>query len=128
MEPAKRVRRGTEKRQKTTLVGFRATPAEHAEVKASAAAAGVTPSEFMRSRVLVNPAKRPARITRQPRADVVALARVLGALNKTGGNIHQLVKRVNFGETPAGEEIRAALADYRQVVTEIMTAMGRGAR
>lgn len=49
-------------------------------------------------------------------------------MNKVGSNIHQLLRRVNFGETPAGDEIREAFQGYRQVIAGILAALGRTPR
>lgn len=106
-------------------IPIRFTDAERAELEASAASQGLTVSAFVRMRALREPSARPPRITRQERIDMAAVGQLLTQVNRIGGNLHQLVKSVNFGETPAGAEVRQALAGLKEVATACMTALGR---
>lgn len=125
MDAVKRPRRGTETRQKSHVIPFRVNDAERAELEAAASRAGLTVGSYIRGRVLAAPTTR---AMRRPSVEVETLARLQGEMNKVGSNIHQLVKRVNFGETPAGVELREAFAGYREVIAAILATLGRGAR
>lgn len=125
MQPAKKSRRGTETRQKQHRVTVRLASAEHAELEAAAERSGVSVGAYVRSRVLTAPTTR---ARRRPSVEVEALARLQGEMNKVGSNIHQLVRRINFGETPAGDEVRSAFAGYREVIAAILGALGRRPR
>jgi len=59
---------------------------------------------------------------------VAALAKLLGEMNKVGSNIAQLVKRVNFGETLLGNEIREAFTGYQETVAAIVNALEKAKR
>lgn len=61
------------------------------------------------------------RSQRKPRADIVALARVLGQLGKVGSNIHQILKAVNFEEP---YERQMAIAAYQAVIEMKHEVMG----
>ena len=60
--------------------------------------------------------------------DVAALARLIGELNRIGGNINQILKRVNFGETPVAHEFHEALAGHLEIIAAIRDAMGLGGK
>ena len=46
-------------------------------------------------------------------------------MNRVGSNIHQLLKHIRFGGTPAGDEVTAAFAGYREVIAAILETLGR---
>lgn len=121
----KRRRSGSETRQRGRLVGIRLSPEECAPLEQGAADAGLTLASHARL-ILVSAPRTRAR--RRPPADVVALARLLGQVNVIGSNIHQLLRRVNFGETPLGDEVREALLGYKEMAAAILAAMGRDKR
>jgi hypothetical protein len=126
MDAAKgRARSGSEMRQKQHRVTIRLAASEQAELAAAAERAGQTVGAYIRSRVLAAPITR---ARRRPAVEVVALTRLQGEMNKVGSNIHQMLRRLNFGETPAGDEVRAAFAGYREVIAAILTTLGRGPR
>ena len=63
---------------------------------------------------------------RRPSIEVQAITRLQGEMNRVGGNIHQILKRVNFGETPIAEEFSQALKGDRQVIATILETLGPG--
>lgn len=116
-------RRGSENRQKQRRITFRVTAEEYAALKDGADASGLTLASYVRGTAIAAPRTRQRR---RPSVEVEALARLLAALNKVGSNIHQITKRVNFGETPMAQEFHEALTGYRQTVGAILATMGRG--
>ncbi len=116
-------RRGTEVRRRTGVITFRATEAERAELEGKAEKAGVSLGSFIRASALSAPTTRAAR---RPAIEVQAVTRLQGEMNKIGSNIHQILRRVNFGDTPPAEEFREALSGYREVIAAILAALGRG--
>jgi hypothetical protein len=127
MEPAepkpRRKRSGSENR-KRSLPPFpvRLDATERAAIEEAADREGVTMGTYIRSRALAVPTTGTRR--RAP-VDVVALAKLLGTVNKMGGNLHQLVKHLNFGGFPIPEEMCAALQGYEAMVAAVMKAMGQ---
>lgn len=118
-------RRGSETRQKELRVSVRVTAAEYAEIAEAANREGLTMASYARKRLLAAPTDRKYR---RPTIEVQALARLQGEVNRVGTNIHQLLKHIRFGGTPAGDEIMAAFAGYREVIAAILTTLGRVAR
>jgi hypothetical protein len=119
-------RSGSETRQKGLHISVRVTAAEHADIAEAANKAGVSMGGYVRDRVLVAPPTTRAR--HRPSIEVSAITRLQSELNKVGGNIHQLLKRVNFGETPLSDEIRAAFTGYRETnvaILETLRAYGK---
>lgn len=123
--PEPRRRHGSETRQKVERISVRVTAAEYAEIAEAADREGLTLAAHARSRLLAAPSERKYR---RPTVEVRALARLQGEMNRVGSNIHQLLKQIRFGGTPAGDEIQAAFRGYREVVAAILTTLGRVAR
>jgi hypothetical protein len=124
--PAKRPgKSGSENRQKGRPVSVRMSPQEYATLEEAAGSAGLTIGSYIRSIVLAAPQTRQRR---RPSVEVMAVTRLQGEMNKVGSNIHQILKRVNFGETPIAEEFHEALSGYRQVIAAILETLGRGKR
>ncbi len=65
------------------------------------------------------------RAQRRPSMDEVKLAPLLKAVNRMGGNLHQVARYRNFGGMPVDEEIHAALVGYDAMVAAVLEAMGR---
>jgi hypothetical protein len=123
--PDGKSRSGSERRKRQRRITFRCSDEEHAQVARAADAAGLTVGSHIRECVLQAPQTRRQR---RPTVEVQTLARLLGEMNKIGSNIHQILKRVNFGETPLGFEFHEALTGYREVVAGILAALGRTRR
>jgi hypothetical protein len=112
---------GSENRQKQCRVTFRLTQEDYSKVKESASAAGLSVASHVRETML---AGSKIRSRRRPLADVAELAKVYAQLGKIGGNMNQITRRVNFGETPVGAEFLGALAGLKDVLARIRGAMG----
>jgi hypothetical protein len=113
---------GSEARQRQRRITFRLNDQELATVEQDAVDAGVTMGTHIRDRLLKAPQTRRRR---RPSVEVAALAGLLGQLRKAGSNIYQLLRRVNFGETPAGSDIRAAAKTCDAAAAAILEVLGR---
>ena len=120
--PPPRKRRGSEIRQKELRVSVRVTAAEHAAIAEAADREGLTVATYARSRLLAAPTTR---ARRRPNVDVQAITRLQGEMNRVGTNIHQLLKHIRFGGTPASDEVVSAFAGYREVIAAILATLGR---
>ena len=98
------------------------TAEDYAELAAAADREGVTLGTYIRGRLLPVPKTRQRR---RPSVEVAALAKLLAHINRVGGNLHQLVKHLNFGEAVLAHEVSEALTGYREVVGAILAALGR---
>jgi hypothetical protein len=118
----RRKRRGSETRQKQYRTTVRWNEGDYTALVANAERAGQTVGTFIRAQSLARPTTR---TRRAPTVDILALAKVLAAVNRMGGNLHQLVRHLNFGGMLEEGELRAALRGYEAMVTALMTALGR---
>lgn len=117
------VRRRSEKRKSYANLTIRLLPEEREKIEAEAERLGKSLGGYVRDRVVP---KSAIRSVRRALADEAKLAELLGQVGKVGGNIHQLVKRVNFNEPVERAEIDAAIADWRAIARQIMDTLGRG--
>ncbi len=113
---------GSETRKRRDRISFRVAEAERAELEGKAGLVGVTMGSFIRTSLLDKPVTQ---TIRRPPIEVQEVTRLQGELNKIGSNIHQLLRRVNFGETPVAEEYTQALSGYREAIGAIMKVLGR---
>ena len=120
-----RKRSGSENRARGNIVAFRVSEEERAELEQAAELAGLTLGSYVRQRVLTAPKTR---AVRRPPIEQKLLAQLLGQLGRVGGNIHQIVKHMNFGSGVMHHELRPALASFEAAAAAILQAMGRGQR
>ena len=120
-----RKRSGSENRARGGIVAFRVSEEERAELEQAAELAGLTLGSYVRQRVLTAPKTR---AVRRPPLEQKLLAQLLGQLGRVGGNIHQIVKHMNFGSGVMHDELRPALASFEAAAAAILQAMGRGQR
>lgn len=118
----RRSRTGTETRQMQHRTTERWSSDDYAALVAGAERQGMTLGTYIRSRVLTAPTTRACR---RPTVELQALSKALALVNRMGGNLHQLVRHLNFGAIPHPDEVRAALRGYEDMVAAIMHAMGR---
>ena len=121
--PARKARRGSETRKKTTCVTSRYDDSELAELIEAASKAGLTPASYQRVQSLVQPKTRS---TRRAPIDREMLGKTLGQLGKIGSNLNQLAHAANLDRTYRAE-IMDAVAEYRALVPHLMEALGRKA-
>lgn len=117
-----RKKSGTETRQRQRRLVIRLAAEEWEQIAAQADASGLTLASYGRARMLVKPTTR---AVRRPPVNVKILARVLAQLGRVGGNLHQLVRLLNFGDYDALTDAPAVLAELRQVSAAIMGALGQ---
>ena len=120
-----RKRSGSENRARGNIVAFRVSEEERAELEQAAELAGLTLGSYVRQRVLTAPKTR---AVRRPPIEQKVLAQLLGQLGRVGGNIHQIVRHMNFGGVVMHDELRPALASFEEAAEAILQAMGRGQR
>lgn len=109
---------------KTCFVAVRCTADEHASLTAAATQAGLSVGAYLRTTALGSPSPR---AVRRPPAEKEALARLLGAVGKVGGNVNQLARAANTtGDMPAPDELAAIAGDVRAIRAALMKALGRG--
>lgn len=113
---------GSENRHRAGIVGIRVSVSERAELEEAAERAGLTLGSYIRERVLSAPKTR---AVRRPPIEKKLLAQLLGQLGKVGGNIHQIVKYMNFGNGIMPDDLRTALNSFEEAAAAIMEAMGR---
>jgi hypothetical protein len=116
----KNKRSGSTKRRRDVLNTFRSTPEERAEMRASAAAAGLKFGSFIRSIACTKPTTRPMPAVSPDRTAVDAF---FGRVGRYEGNLYQVVRRMNFGDLPdvrtlaeLADEVRAFLDEARAVL------------
>lgn len=122
---SKKKKSGTNTRQRGGVIGFRVSESERAELEKAAERAGLTLGSYVRARLLSAPKTR---AVRRPPIEQKLLAQLLGQLGRAGGNIHQIVKHMNFGSGVMHDELRAALKAFEESAASIMESMGRGQR
>ena len=112
--PKKSKRSGSEKRKRQPRIIFRVSEEERAEMKASAAAAGLSVGSFIRSRTVAAPHTR---VVRSLAPTVAEFRQYKGEIGKIGGNLAQFLRLANRGEivppddlAPAVDEVRALIA------------------
>ena len=121
----KKKKSGSETRHRAGIIGIRVSAQERAELEEAAGQAGLTLGSYVRERVLTAPKTR---AVKRPPFEKKLLAQILGQLGKAGGNIHQIVKRMNYGEGIVHVELKEALASFEEAASAVMEAMGRGQR
>ncbi len=120
-----RKRSGSENRARGGVVAFRVSAEERAELEEKAELSGLSLGSYVRQCVLTAPKTR---TVRRPPIEQKLLAQLLGQLGKAGGNIHQILKHMNFGAGVRHSELRSALVSFEEAAGAIMEAMGRGQR
>lgn len=118
-------RHGSETRQRKKALLVRLTDAERVEVEEASRRAGLTVGSYARQQMLKAP---PPRAVRRPPLERELIAHLLGQVGRVGGNLHQLVRHLNFGREPERREIGEVLGALEMLKREIMQALGRQGR
>jgi hypothetical protein len=115
---------GSETRQRSGIIGFRATAAERAVIEAAAERAELSLGSYIRSQVLAAPQTRAAR---RPVVERALLAQALAQLGRLNGNLYQIARHLNFGGTESAG-LPEAMAEAKTVGATILEALGRKQR
>lgn len=115
-------RSGTETRQRSRVVGFRASAEERAEIEKAAERDGLSTGSYIRAKVLAAPKTK---TVKRPPAHAESLARLLGQLGKIGSNLNQIAARLNRNENATRAGIVEALEELKPLRTEIFKALGK---
>ncbi len=116
-KPKKKKKSGSEKRERDCIVKFRAKKDERAEMRANAAAAGLSVGSFLRSLAIASPRTRPVR---RPLPDMKLLSQAMGRLGIYASNAHQLLKLANRGELVYVEELADASKKLDTAADELL--------
>ncbi len=116
-----RSRRGSETRKKTIPVTTRYDAAEFAELDEAASRAGLTRASFQRVQSLATPKTRS---TRRAPIEREALAKILGALGKIGGNMNQIAHASHLGLGVEAQFV-GTMKDLRATLPVMLEALGR---
>ena len=115
---------GSENRQRQKSIGFRANEAEYEQLKADAARAGLSLSDYARSTLLNAPVTRQVK---RPPIEVKALAALQGQIGRVGNNINQIARLMNSGLIPPTSAVTEELAALKELRLLIKQALGKRA-
>jgi hypothetical protein len=105
-------------------ISVRCTAEDHAVIKESATAAGLSIGAYLRALALGSPGPR---AVRRPPIERKELARLLGHLGKVGSNINQLAYAYNRDRLlPGLAELAAIQRDVGQMRAALIKALGHG--
>ena len=117
-----RKRSGSEKRQRQPRVILRVTPEERAEMRANAAAVGLSLSSFIRSVTTLR--QRTRAVHHRPPPEERLVQQLLGQCGRIGGNVYQLVRGMNLGYMPQSPELEDAAKEVRAFIADMRKAFG----
>jgi mobilization protein NikA len=110
-------KRRSEKRQRESIIGVRVYDHERAKIEASAAAAGLCASSFLRA---LGTGQRRSSERRRPLPELKPFAQALGRLGIYASNAHQLLKLANRGELVYVEELAEASKKLDAAADELL--------
>lgn len=122
VEEALKSRSGSETRQRGKAILVRLTEAERIEVEEASRKAGLTVGSYARQQMLKAP---PPRSVRRPPLEREMIAQLLGQVGRVGGNLHQLVRHLNFGKEADRRQVAEVIDVLNVLKREIMLALGR---
>jgi hypothetical protein len=114
-------RSGSETRQRGLMVSIRVTAAELAELEGGAERAGLTVASYIRGRLLTAPETR---ARRRPTIERELAAQAVALMGRCSGSLHQIAKRLNFGDVEYADQVPAALAELKKAVAVVLSAAG----
>lgn len=118
-------RSGSETRQRTKALLVRLTEAERTEVEEASRKVGLTVGSYARRQMLQ---AAPPRSVRRPPLERQMVAQLLGQVGRVGGNVHQLVRHLNFGKEADRRQLAEVLDALTLLKREIMQALSRKER
>lgn len=111
----------SEARQRAARVTVRFLPEEHIELEARAAAAGLSPSAYLRACALGDAGPR---ARRSPTVERSLAAQAIAELNKAGSNLNQIARAVNMQEWPGTSSVTAAADTVKRAAQQILQVFG----
>jgi len=111
----------SEARQRAARVTVRFLPEEHIELEARAAAAGLSPSAYLRACALGDAGPR---ARRSPTVERSLAAQAIAELNKAGSNLNQIARAVNMEQWPGTSSVTAAADAVKRAATQILQSFG----
>jgi hypothetical protein len=115
--PRKRSRSGSETRERNYIIKVRAKKEERDEMRANAAAAGLSLSSFIRS---VTTLRQRTRAVRRPLPELKPFVQAMGRLGIYASNIYQLLRLANRGELVYTDELADASKSLREAADELL--------
>lgn len=112
---------GSENRRQQRIIGVRVTQETYDKISRAAESERLTVPSYVREFLIQAPG---IRSRRRPLADVAALAALTAELNRIGGNINQIARAINQGDTPEGAWLRDALVCLLDTMKRVRGAMG----
>lgn len=112
----------SEQRQRGRIANFRVTEKEYQQIEELADREGLTFGSYLRTRALATPTTR---ATRRPTVAVKLLGGLLAQIGKIGSNLNQIARQLNQGAALPLSEIETTLAEHRQILVAIITALGK---
>ena len=111
----------SEARQRAARVTVRFLPEEHIELEARAAAAGLSPSAYLRACALGDAGPR---ARRSPTVERSLAAQAIAELNKAGSNLNQIARAVNMEQWPGTSSVTAAADAVKRAAIQILQSFG----
>jgi hypothetical protein len=119
--PAK-PRSGSETRKRNKLLPIRLSDDERTEIEELSRKAGLTVGSYARQQMLQ---AKPPRSVRRPSLEREMTAQLLGQVGRVSGNLHQLVRHLNYGKEADRRRVVEVLDALDLLKREIMQALGR---
>ncbi|WAH66886.1 plasmid mobilization protein [Xanthomonas hortorum] len=108
-------------RQRTKQSLVRLSDEEYALLSERADASGVTLTDYIRSQAL---GAKPLRAQRRPSVDRAALAQLLGRIGVVGGNVNQIARKLNSGQSADYIDLMETMKEVREMRGMVMIALG----
>ncbi len=115
-----RPRKAVDERRDRRLPAIRITEAEASFLEGMADQVGLSTSDFCRKAILGQKISPPDPVRSEL---IVKLSLAIVALNRAGGNLHQIARSVNRGRVPDQDIIGPILADFGDLVSSLKTQL-----
>ena len=119
--PTRAGQSGSERRRTPKVLSFRVTPEQERRIADLADAAGVSPGQLVRTRLLDEPQSKRRR---RPSLDTTALARLLSAVGRVGSDIQQALNDRRCG-TDASPELAEMVGILEAIRDDLVKALGQ---
>jgi len=117
---------GSETRQRQERFSVRCTELQRRAIQNAAQGSGMSVSSYVLRATLKAEMPRAVKV---PPVQLAVLAQVLAQLGRLNGNLYQIVRAINFNNSPDLRELRELPEVIRELRGEVLRAMGkRGAK